>query len=128
MRYVDLYILSLYNSYKYIHKKAPWAVEWGPVNLASTIAALYPTLVLFSLTVPLKLWNTEAKMTQQFIVFVSLITFMVFLSFYFEKRIFKVRSQYADEFKSNSFFRTLAVNLFIGICITFFALSMKQIL
>jgi hypothetical protein len=128
MNFVDFYLLSIYNSYNRIHKIAPWAVFNGPAGQASTMAALYPALLFFSGTVFLKFWNTETKMMQQFIIVTSLLITGVFLSFYFEKRILKIRSQKIDELKSNKVLRILAVNLFIGTTIALFTLSMRQIL
>lgn len=128
MRYIDLYILSLYNSHNSVCKKIPWAAGTLPVGLASIVAAVYPTLLLFSLVVLLNMWNEDRRSIQQFVVLVSLSTFMAFLVSYFKERIFKVLSLNVEGAKSSKLSRVLVVNLFIATSTILFAWSMSQIL
>lgn len=117
MNYIDYYAFKIYRTYLFANKTAPWLFAI-PLTQAAVVAALYPILLLFSLTVYLGIWSHINKGVSQFISLLCLLSVLALLSGYFESKIKKSYPHFIKENKRQSFWGAVKVNVFIAICIS----------
>jgi hypothetical protein len=103
MKYIDYFVFKIYKSYLLLNKIAPWLLTSGPKSQAALVAAIYPSLLLFSLSAYLNVWNVKTSGTWHFVTVLLLLLAYAFISFYFESRIKKIYPRYIIETKKECF-------------------------
>src|SRR5688572_1081959 len=124
MKYIDYYVYKIYKTYRWLHKVAPGLVWDGPLPQAAMIAAMYPSLLLFSISLYLGIWRTDELMVWQFVWLFFNVLIYVFFGLYLKSRITKAYARYHKETRNQSIRGALLVNIIIILCILIVGLSL----